>query len=124
MAQILLIEDDVLQGEAYEHALRKAGHDVYAASNGRQALQLLRSDAFVPSLVLTDIVMPEMNGLEIIQYFRAHHPAIPLVAMSGDSASGYLVLASRLGARATLEKPIRRESLLQTIQEVLAPAMA
>lgn len=122
MAQILLIEDDVVQGECYGCALRKAGHEVCATANGRQALRLLHADSFMPSLVLTDIAMPEMNGLEVIEYFRTHHPEIPLVAMSGDTASGYLVLARKLGAKAVLEKPIRQELLLRTIDSVIGQA--
>ena len=102
--------------------MRKAGHEVCATVNGRQALRLLQVEIFMPSLVLTDIAMPEMNGLEIIEYFRTHHPGIPLVAMSGDAASGYLVLARKLGAKAVLEKPIRQELLLRTIDSVLGQA--
>ena len=80
------------------------------------------SAEFAPDLVLTDILMPDKEGLETIQELLALHPKLKIVAMSGGGKFGpdsYLVLAQKLGAKATLQKPFMREELINTIRDVL-----
>lgn len=120
MARILLIEDE----EAFRAVLAKMlvheGHEVFAAANGREAQHHLDHSSF--DLVITDVLMPEKDGVEIILSLKRTAPGLKVVAMSGGGriASGdYLAIAAKLGASATLEKPFTRDTLLQTLQDVL-----
>jgi CheY-like chemotaxis protein len=75
-----------------------------------------------PDLIVTDIVMPNMEGLEVILALRKSHPAIPIIAVSGGGAlkdQDYLDFAAKLGAAATLTKPFRREELLRLVHGIL-----
>ena len=119
MCLILVIDDDSLQRTTLRVSLERLGHQVHTAENGRKALDLLNEDGISPSLVITDIVMPEMDGLEVIQHFRRHHPGIPVVAISGEVPESYLHLAKRLGARDALVKPVFQERLQKVLEEIL-----
>src|SRR5688572_12872223 len=93
--------------------LEKFGHEVTVAGTGREALRLFHEDAC--DLLLTDIVMPDKEGLEVIGKLRPEHPWLKIVAMSGGgrgSATDYLKLAKQLGADAVLEKPFSTDRLL------------
>lgn len=103
-----------------ERALTLAGHEVTVATNGRSALQILEAGAF--DLVLTDIVMPEMEGLELIRTIRKQSPAPKIISMSGGgrgAADDYLELAKRFGAARTVEKPFNVNDLTAVVDEVL-----
>lgn len=120
MAKILVIEDDNSFRNVLVQMLSKAGFEVQQAGDGNQAVGVCAS--FDPDLVLTDIIMPDKEGLETIQELLAMHPGLKIVAMSGGGKFGpdsYLPLAQKLGAKATLQKPFMREELINTIQSVL-----
>ena len=120
MAKILIIEDDDSFRNVLVQMLKKAGYDVRQAGDGNQALEVC--SLFDPDLVLTDIIMPDKEGLETIQELLALCPELKIVAMSGGGKFGpdsYLPLAQKLGAKATLQKPFMREELISTIQSVL-----
>lgn len=121
MAKVLIIEDDSSFRNVLVQMLTRAGYDVRQAGDGNQALQ--ECAAFNPDLVLTDIIMPDKEGLETIQELLALNPALKIIAMSGGGKFGpdsYLPLAQKLGAKASLQKPFMREELISTIQDVLA----
>ena len=120
MASILLVDDNNELRAVIERALRAVGHDVYTAMNGKAALAILPKVKY--DLVLTDIVMPEMEGLELIRSIRKIDPTAKIIAMSGGgsgTAENYLVLAKNFGAAAALEKPFPLDLLAKTIDEVL-----
>src|SRR3954467_7323786 len=103
-----------------ERALLKGGHQVVTANNGKSALALLATGHF--DLVVTDIVMPDMEGLELTRSIRKTKMSIKIIAMSGGgrgSAGDYLTLAKTFGAAATLEKPFDIETLTNTVNDVL-----
>jgi DNA-binding NtrC family response regulator len=121
MAVILVIEDDDSFRNVLVQMLEKAGYKVLSAENGNLALKLCGENN--PDLVLTDIIMPDKEGLETIQELLNLCPNLKIIAMSGGGKFGsnsYLPLAAKLGAKRTLQKPFMREELLTTISEVLA----
>ena len=100
-------------------ALRMAGHeyDVYSAGNGDEALKLMQNTAI--DIVLTDILMPEKDGLEVITAVRQKHPDVKIVAMSGGWPRGgpfdLLTVADTLGAASALKKPFTPEELFAAL---------
>ncbi len=121
MAKILVIEDDSSFRNVLVQMLARAGYDVRQAGDGNQAVEVCAS--FQPDLVLTDIIMPDKEGLETIQELLTMHPNLKIIAMSGGGKFGpdsYLPLAQKLGAKASLQKPFMREELISTIEVVLA----
>ena len=121
MASILLIDDDNALRTVTTEILRQAGYTVDDVPDGKSGLDLL--EAGQHDLVITDIAMPDMDGLELIMSLSHFDPAPRLIAISGDSQfseSLYLPTARQLGVHGTLSKPIRAELLLQTVARVLA----
>lgn len=120
MIKILVIEDDKSFRNVLVTMLQRAGYEVLEAENGNDALRHCQSCN--PDLVLTDIIMPDKEGLETIQDLQNICPDIKIIAMSGGGRFGpnsYLPLAEKLGARKTLQKPFMRDELLAAIIEVL-----
>ena len=99
--------------------LSAAGFEVLVAGNGKVALSAVETEH--PDLVITDLVMPEREGLEIIMTLRKSHPSLPLIATSGAFGGHFLKTAAALGAGATLPKPFSAEELLEAVRAVLGP---
>jgi CheY-like chemotaxis protein len=120
VASILLIDDDTALRTVTAEILGQAGYTVDEAPDGKSALALY--EAGLHDLVITDIAMPDMDGLELIMSLSRLDPAPRLIAISGDSQfseSLYLPTARQLGVQGTLAKPIRSEMLLETVARVL-----
>ena len=121
MASILLIDDDDTLRTLTAEVLRQAGHTVHEAPDGKTGLRLYHAG---PSdLIITDIVMPDLDGLELIRSLQHAQPRPRIIAISGNaqfSAPVYLPIARKFGAQRTLAKPVRPEVLLQAVAEVLA----
>jgi CheY-like chemotaxis protein len=114
--RILIIDDDAQVRTVLGSVLTKSGHQVTTAANGAIGLRLWREHG--ADLVLTDIQMPETDGIEVILQLRTYAPHLPVIAMSGGDRSGDLDLlgdARLLGAVALLKKPFSADTLLQTI---------
>lgn len=120
MAHILVIDDDDALREVVTMALEQKGHRVTAAENGK--VGMARFQAEPADIVLTDVLMPEQEGVETIMQLRKNHPALRIIAMSGGGprSAVYLQICARLGAR-TLAKPFTIADLDQAITAVLAP---
>jgi CheY-like chemotaxis protein len=119
MARILVVDDESQMRELLCQALEKRGHTVDQAADGRQAMQRLTEQQ--PDLVITDLVMPEMEGIETIQAFRRRCPGLPMIAISGGGRLGpdnYLSMAGQIGANRTFEKPFRMEEILTAVREL------
>lgn len=120
MARILVCEDDPLYRELYAATLGAAGHEVTTAEDGRSGLDLLNAGDF--ALVLTDLVMPDMDGLELIRAVRASRPGIPVIAVSAG-VTGFvdplLRAADSFGATRVLQKPVKPVALIAAIAELL-----
>ena len=103
---------------AQESAQHAKGHAVVTATDGREGLKIVQSQPF--DILVTDLVMPDQDGLEVLQVVRKQHPHIRVIVMSGDSprhAELYLKIARQLGAHQTLLKPFAIEALLAAIAE-------
>jgi CheY-like chemotaxis protein len=121
MSSILLVEDEQFIREALAQALSQSGYYVIEAENGKIASQLFEQQPV--DLVITDILMPEADGLEVILHLTAQYPDIKIIAMSGGKDWGGRDLiedAKAFGAVAGLEKPINLQKFMSTVQSVLA----
>lgn len=120
MAHILLIDDDDPVRDMLRQTLAHFGHTVIEARNGKEGLSLFpHTNA---DLLITDIVMPEMEGLELLMELRKRKPPIKIIAISGGgrgTAADYLRTAKFMGAAKVLAKPFTNEALLAAINEVL-----
>jgi YesN/AraC family two-component response regulator len=119
MSRILLVDDDDPLRNILRVTLEKMGHHVVEARNGKEAFQLCQAEP--PDIVLTDIVMPEKEGIELIGTLRRFHPDVKIIVMSGGgrgSASDYLKIARHMGATVTLSKPFSNEAIAGAIAKV------
>ena len=116
--KILLIEDIRLERKKIRHWLEQIGCEVIEASNGVEGLELFNTSR--PDLVITDMVMPQKEGAELMIELKNTFPDTKIFAISGAGrsiAGEYLPLAKGLGALRTFVKPIEKEALLDAIQE-------
>lgn len=121
MPKILLIDDDETVREVLSLALERVGHTVASACDGREGLRYLEQNTV--DLVVTDIVMPETEGMELIQRVRSACPNLKIIVMSGGSRlrdTSYLQTATLLGADYALTKPFGGALLLAAVETVLA----
>lgn len=117
---ILVIDDNAAVRAITKRALESAGFRVRVAADGRQGIVAFRHQP--ASLVITDIVMPEKEGIEVIRELRSMAPSLPILAISGYCHGGiinYLQMALRLGATAILDKPFRADALIGRIRQML-----
>ncbi len=120
MARILIIDDEDQARNMLHQALERAGYEVVIARDGSEGIELFRSAP--TDLIITDILMPEKEGLEIIMDLRREFPDVKIIAMSGGGHMGnlnFLEVAKRLGAQRTLQKPFGLQEVFQAVQELL-----
>jgi CheY-like chemotaxis protein len=118
--KILLIDDDPILLELMTAAFRMAGYQTEAAENGRKGLEML--DGYRPDLVITDIVMPEMEGIGAIMAIKRKPRPPKVIAISGVGRlryGDYLTWASHLGADEVLAKPFKMSDILSLAQRVI-----
>lgn len=121
--RILIADDDAAVRDVLRAILQHAGHSVEIATNGREAVDRISAGGI--DLIITDLVMPEQEGIETIKQVSKEHPKVKVIAMSGAFGGDYLPIASFMGAHKTLAKPIRLQSILRAVDEVFessAPA--
>lgn len=115
--RVLLVDDDFSIRVLFSGALADAGYDVAVASDGHQAQKQWEAMPF--DLVITDLVMPNCDGFELLRAARKHDPGLKVIVISGAFEGTFLRTASLLGAVATFEKPVRTEDLLDAVRRVL-----
>lgn len=120
MAKILLIDDEATVRATLRDMLEEAGHEVLEAGDGDEGLAVL--DANTADAVITDLIMPQKEGIETIREVRARFPTMKILAISGGSAGhmDYLEFAQKLGADKVLSKPLDFDELAQTVSALLA----
>ena len=120
MAKILLIDDNDEIQAVFCQFLTGMGHEIIQAGNGKQGLKMIEESR--PDLVITDIMMPEMDGLEILMQLRSMHDSVPVIAISGGMHTlpvNFLQQAKLFGARYVFEKPVPLDVLRNAVTELL-----
>ncbi len=118
--KILVIDDEAVIRETITEMLQRAGYEVWAAADGGEDIELFREKDV--DLVITDIIMPEVEGIETIRTLLQDQPDIKIIAISGGgriSNDDLLQMAGHFGAKLTLKKPFEREELLTAVRTVL-----
>jgi two-component system alkaline phosphatase synthesis response regulator PhoP len=119
-ASILIADDDASNREVLTYYLRRQGYDVHAVADGELALAAIAARGF--ALVLLDVVMPGIDGLEALRRIRASHGAseLPVILFTGLDATDALDTAGELGANAWLAKPYQLADLLAAVRAQIA----
>jgi DNA-binding response OmpR family regulator len=121
MARILLIDDDDDVRTMLRETLVHTGHIVIEATNGKEGLELFAESK--ADVVITDIVMPEKEGLEVLMELRKRQPSLQIIAISGggrQSTADYLRVAKLLGAAKVIAKPFSSQVMMAAINELLS----
>jgi DNA-binding NtrC family response regulator len=116
-AHLLIVDDEANTLASLSRAFRLAGHEATVCDNAAKALELARSQSF--DLIMSDVVMPGKDGLELLEELKSQGVATPVVMMSGQAHIDMAVRATKLGALDFLEKPISTEKLLLTVENAL-----
>ena len=117
---ILVIEDEILLRSLMRKGLEKKGFNVLEAVNGCDGVDIFEKEK--PSLVVTDMLMPDKEGMQTIQELRQIDPNVKIVAMSGGGSTknmAFLEMAERVGANATIAKPFKPQDLFNIIEGLL-----
>jgi len=120
--RVLVVDDNADLRSMLVHVLQHAGYVVETAADGTQALERQRN--ITADVLITDIFMPDGDGIETIEAFRKSYPGIRIIAMSGGGRrlrNDYLEISELLGVDATLRKPFRPEMLLHALRSLLPP---
>lgn len=120
MTKILVIDDDDLVRGMICNSLRKEKFDVFEACNGNEGIRKAREEK--PDIVVTDILMPDKEGIETILELQAMDSGIRIIAMSGGGSSknmSFLEMAKKVGARHVLNKPFKSSVLLGAVKSLL-----
>lgn len=122
MKRVLIVDDDKQIRESLKILMQKNNFEVILAANGQQAIEQTKQLNF--SLIVTDIVMPDKDGLEVIMYIRKNFPQTPIIAMSGGGRFGemdsYLKMANHLGAGKLFNKPFDLKEFIEYVNQIVA----
>lgn len=120
MPAVLVLEDNEAYRTLIVEVMSQSGFEVYSAPDGRRVPAILREHRI--DVVITDLSMPERDGLETLTDLRYSHPTLPVIAISGDMPLNrdlYLRLAEKLGATRVLAKPFKMDQLIAAAREAL-----
>lgn len=125
MARILVIDDEPMVRDTIRQILEEAGFEIVLAKNGLLGEALYTVQPF--DLVITDILMPEQEGIETIMNLRRITPDVKIIAVSGGGRIGnfeFLGIAKKVGANVILPKPFDLDVLISTVRDLLEPVPA
>ncbi len=122
MPAILIVDDDSMVRKMLVNVFQKEDYSTFEASDGKSALRIYRDENI--DVILTDIVMPDMEGIETIRELRKINPDAKIIAFSGGgslSPDGYLKIAASMGASYTFRKPFDINELKEAVRKLLVP---
>ena len=119
--RVLIIDDDTAIREVIQRMLSDDGFETLTAANGKEGLRIVKNDPGI-SIVITDLIMPEKEGIETIRELKRDFPHVKILAISGGNSGGnadnYLNMAKMMGADLTLSKPFVKQDLIEAMQRV------
>ena len=118
MAHMLVVDDSRLSRRMVVDALQKAGHDITEATNGAEALESFQRDR--PDCIFTDLLMPVMDGQELLSHIRKLDSIVPVIIVSADIQQSTRTQCETLGMNGFLSKPVRAEALLECVKDTLS----
>jgi two-component system OmpR family response regulator len=118
MASLLVVEDDFNMRLLITTILKMAGHDIFSAENGRYAVAHLQESCRF-DLIISDILMPEMNGLEFLDWARRLCPSTPIMMLTVHARHDWIQETLRKGAACYLLKPFTKEHLIMAVEDIL-----
>jgi CheY-like chemotaxis protein len=126
LAKILVVDDDIAVQTTIRLLLERAGHSVVVASDGRQGIATFEAGEF--DLLFLDIFMPGMDGIETMRLVHQQQPRVPIIVISGNpiasgSSPDFLMMATKLGAVRSLQKPFKPSALLAAVADSLEATM-
>ncbi len=116
MTTLLLIEDSAFQRRITRNLLRKEGHDVLEASNGTEGLEMMEKHS--PHVIMTDLIMPGMNGFELLEIIRERGIDIPVIILSADIQDSTRKRCQELGIVAFLNKPVKADLFREAMKMI------
>jgi YesN/AraC family two-component response regulator len=122
LKKILIIDDEPSIQKMLKRLLEKNEYDVIQAANGNEGIKKFKE--YTPDLIITDLIMPEKEGLETIRELKKINPDVKVIAISGGGLNDpkmYLDLAAKFGAVKIFSKPVDNDRLLSAIKEVITP---
>lgn len=122
MNKLLLVEDDEFGRDALRELFEENGWQVVGAENGLEAIRILNQDAF--EVIVTDVFMPEMDGIELVRQIRQNNSLQKILAISGGGAGmgadSTVDIIEAIGADAVLQKPVSNDDLLTAVDRLVA----
>lgn len=120
MAKVLVVDDSRIQRRVLSAKLTSAGHTPIEAENGLEALKCI--DANSPDFIVTDMHMPEMNGVELLRILKERKSEIPVIVVTAEIQVDVIEEVKMLGAKAFLIKPVKPEFIVQAVEFLLKSA--
>lgn len=117
MTKILVIDDDKFMGLLMGEFLKLRGYEVLIVTNGAEGMEIIKSQGV--DLVISDINMPGMGGLDVLEFIQRNNPDLPVIMMTGGASSGERQKALKLGARGILGKPLDFSEVTKQIEKAL-----
>ena len=120
--KILIIEDDVEVREIFKLQLERANYNIIEVSNGQEGIDLIKKESNLKQigLIITDIRMPKVNGVEAIDYIKANAPSIPIMVVTGYPDAELAVDLLQKGVKDYVVKPVEKEKLLSKVKAILS----
>ncbi len=116
-ARVLVIDDEAIVRVSCKRVLEPQGYEVEVTERGAEALRMLQERPF--DVVVTDLLMPDMDGLEVLKKIKESWPEIPVIIITGYGTVSTAVQAVKLGAYDVVEKPFTPETILQVVERAL-----
>ena len=117
--KIMIIDDEVAMCRILKQMLEGEGYEVHTSTDAQSALEAVKSDSF--NLVMTDVSMPNLSGIEILSELKKEKPALPVIFVTAQDINDVLKEALQLGLDGFIEKPFNLQALLEIVRDKIAP---